>query len=114
MSFYGVKAALTKTDCQIINKECFEDVHGNKRCQLINLQSKACNSQDTTSWNAFFWVGVFMGQYGQFYWKTQILEFVGYLLWNDFIWNEQDKFEVPLQANLYPVESDTRKVCKIT
>ena len=40
-----------KTDCQMINKECSEDVHGNKRWQLINLQSEACNSQDT-----FFWV----------------------------------------------------------
>ena len=30
-----------KTDHQIINKECSEDVHGNKRWQLVNLQSKA-------------------------------------------------------------------------
>ena len=45
-----------KTDHQVIDKECFEDVHGNTRGQLINLQSKTCHSQDTASWNTFLWV----------------------------------------------------------
>ena len=45
-----------KTDSQVIDKECSEDVHGNMRGQLINLYSKACNSQDTTSWYSFFWI----------------------------------------------------------
>ena len=56
MSFYGVKGAPTKTDRQIIRKEYSEDAHGNKRWQLVNLQLEACNSQDTTSWDSFFWV----------------------------------------------------------
>ena len=56
MSFYGVKGAPTETDRQIIHKECSEDVRGNNRWQLVNLQSEACNSQDTTSWDSFFWV----------------------------------------------------------
>ena len=56
MSFYGVKGGPTKTDRQIIHKECSEDVRGNKRWLLVNLQSEACNSQDTTSWDSFFWV----------------------------------------------------------
>ena len=33
-----------------------QEVHGNERWQLINLQSKTCKSQDTTSWNTFFLV----------------------------------------------------------
>ena len=45
-------STVLKTDCQIINKECSED----ERWQLINVQSEACNSQDATSWNTFFWV----------------------------------------------------------
>ena len=57
MSFYGVKGAPTRTDRQIIHKECSEDVLVNKRWQLlVNLQSEACNGQDTTSWDSFFWV----------------------------------------------------------
>ena len=56
MSLYGVQRASSKTDCQVINKECFEDVLGNTRGQLINLQSKTCHSQDTASWNTFLWV----------------------------------------------------------
>ena len=36
--------------------KCFEDVPSNTRGQLINLQSKTCHSQDTTSWNTFLWV----------------------------------------------------------
>ena len=53
---YGVQRASPKTDRQVIDKECFEDVLGNTRGQLINLQSKTCHSQDTTSWNTFLWV----------------------------------------------------------
>ena len=56
MYLYGVQRASSKTDCQVINKECFEDVLGNTRGQLVNLQSKACHSQDTASWNTFLWV----------------------------------------------------------
>ena len=56
MSPYGVQRASSKTDCQVIDKECFEDVLGNTRGQLINLQSKTCHSQDTASWNTFLWV----------------------------------------------------------
>ena len=56
MPFYGVQRASSKTDCQVIDKECFEDVLGNTRGQLINLHSKTCHSQDTTSWNTFLWV----------------------------------------------------------
>ena len=56
MSLYGVQRASLKTDCQVIDKECFEDVLGNTRGQLINLQSKTCHSQDTASWNTFPWV----------------------------------------------------------
>ena len=56
MSFYGVQRASSKTDRQVIDKECFEDVLGNTRGQLVNLQSKACHSQDTASWNTFLWV----------------------------------------------------------
>ena len=56
MSLYGVQRASSKTDCQVIDKECFEDVLGNTRGQLINLQSKTCHSQDTASWNTFLWV----------------------------------------------------------
>ena len=48
---YGVQRASSKTDRQVIDKECFEDVLGNTRGQLINLQSKTCHSQDTASWN---------------------------------------------------------------
>ena len=33
-----------------------EDVLGNTRGQLINLQSKTCHSQDTASWDTFLWV----------------------------------------------------------
>ena len=33
-----------KQDCQVIDKECIEDVLGNTRGQLINLQSKTCHS----------------------------------------------------------------------
>ena len=36
--------------------KCFEDVLGNTRGQLINLQSKTCHSKDTASWNTFLWV----------------------------------------------------------
>ena len=53
---YGVQRASSKTDCQVIDKECFEDVLGNTRRQVINLQSKTCHSQDTASWNTFLWV----------------------------------------------------------
>ena len=53
MSLYGVQGAPKKTDCQVINKECSEDVHGNTRGQLINLQSKTCHSQDTFLWLEF-------------------------------------------------------------
>ena len=53
---YGVQGAPTTTDCQVINKECSEDVPGNTRGQLINLQSITCHSQDTTIWNTFLWV----------------------------------------------------------
>ena len=56
MSLYGVQRASSKTDCQVIDKEFFEDVLGNTRGQLVNLQSKACHSQDTASWNTFLWV----------------------------------------------------------
>ena len=56
MSLYGVQRASSKTDRQVIDKECFEDVLGNTRGQLINLQSKTCHSQDTASWNTFLWV----------------------------------------------------------
>ena len=56
LSLYGVQRAPTKTDCQVSNKECSEDVPGNTSGQLINLQSKTCHSQDTTSWNTFLWV----------------------------------------------------------
>ena len=56
MSLYGVQRASSKTDRQVIDKECFEDVLGNTRGQLVNLQSKACHSQDTASWNTFLWV----------------------------------------------------------
>ena len=55
MSLYGVQRASSKTDRQVIDKECFEDVIGNTRRQLINLQSKTCHSQDTASWNTFLW-----------------------------------------------------------
>ena len=40
MSLYGVQRASSKTDRQVIDKECFEDVLGNTRGQLINLQSR--------------------------------------------------------------------------
>ena len=56
MSLYGVQRASSKTDRQVIDKECFEDVLGNTRGQLIILQSKTCHSQDTASWNTFLWV----------------------------------------------------------
>ena len=56
MSFYGVNGVPMKTDHQIMNKECSEDVHRNKRWQHVNLQSEACHSQDTTSWDSFLWV----------------------------------------------------------
>ena len=56
MSLYGVQRASLKTDRQVITKECFENVLGNTRGQLINLQSKTCHSQDTASWNTFLWV----------------------------------------------------------
>ena len=56
MSLYGVQRVSSKTDRQVIDKECFEDVLGNTRGQLINLQSKTCHSQDTASWNTFLWV----------------------------------------------------------
>ena len=56
MSLYGVQRASSKTDRQVIDKECFEDVLGNTRGQLVNLQSKTCHSQDTASWNTFLWV----------------------------------------------------------
>ena len=42
---YGVQRASSKTDCQVIDKECFEDVLGNTRGQLINLQSKTCKKK---------------------------------------------------------------------
>ena len=53
---YGVQRASSKTDRQVIDKECFEDVLGNTRGQRINLQSKTCHSQDIASWNTFLWV----------------------------------------------------------
>ena len=56
MPLYGVQGASTETDRQVINKECCEDVFGNTRGQLINLQSKTCHSQDATSWDTFLWV----------------------------------------------------------
>ena len=56
MSLYGVQGASTETDRQVINKECSEDVFGNTRGQLINLQSKTCHNQDTISWDSFLWV----------------------------------------------------------
>ena len=56
MSLYGVQRASSKTDRQVIDKECFEDVLGNTRRQLINLQSKTFHSQDTASCNTFLWV----------------------------------------------------------
>ena len=56
MSLYGAQRASSKTDRQVIDKECFEDVIGHTRGQLINLQSKTCHSQDTASWNTFLWV----------------------------------------------------------
>ena len=56
MSLYGVQRAFSKTDRQVIDKECFEDVFGYTRGQFINLQSKTCHSQDTASWNTFLWV----------------------------------------------------------
>ena len=54
--FLWCQGAPTKTNRQIIHKDCSEDVLGNKRWQLVNLQSEACNSQDTTSWDSSFWV----------------------------------------------------------
>ena len=56
MFLYGVQRASSKTDRQVIDKECFEDVLGNTREQLMNLQSKTCHSKDTASWNTFLWV----------------------------------------------------------
>ena len=56
MSLYGIQRATSETDRQVIHKECFEDVLGNTRGQLINFQSKTCHSQDTASWNTFLWV----------------------------------------------------------
>ena len=56
MPLYGVQGASTETDRQVINKECSEDVFGNTRGQLINLQSKTCHSQDAASWDTFLWV----------------------------------------------------------
>ena len=56
MSLYGVQRASSKTDRQVIYKEWFEDVLGNTRGHLINLQSKTCDSQDTASCNTFLWV----------------------------------------------------------
>ena len=56
MPLYGVQRASSKTDRQVIDKECFENVLGNTKGQLINLQSKTCHSQDTASWNTFLWV----------------------------------------------------------
>ena len=56
MSLYGVQRVSSRTDRQVIDKECFEDVFGNTRGQLINLQSKTCHSQVTASWNTFLWV----------------------------------------------------------
>ena len=71
MSVYCVKGVPPKTDRQIINKECSQDVHGNNRWQLINLKSKACNRQDTTSWDSFFWVE-FIRVCSRFgFWDTQ-------------------------------------------
>ena len=37
MSFYGVQGAATKTDRQVINKQCSEDIPGDTRWQLIDL-----------------------------------------------------------------------------
>ena len=63
MSLYGVHGAPTKTDCQVIHEQCSEDVPGNTWWQLIDLQSKACHSKDTTSCNTFLWVD-FVSEYG--------------------------------------------------
>ena len=54
MSLYGVHGAATKTDFQVVNKECTEDVSGDTRWQLIDLQPKACNNQYTPGWDTFF------------------------------------------------------------
>ena len=53
---YGVQAAPTKTDCQVINEQCSEDVLCNTWGQLIDLQTEACHSKETISWNTFLWV----------------------------------------------------------
>ena len=37
MSLNGVQGAATKTDRQVINKECSEDIPGDTRWQLIHL-----------------------------------------------------------------------------
>ena len=48
----GVQGALTKTDRHVIKKSAVEMTLE----QLVNLYSKMCNSQDTTSWGTFLWV----------------------------------------------------------
>ena len=53
LSLYGVQGATTKTDRQVINKECSEDIPGDTRWQLVDLEPKTCNSQYTTSWDTF-------------------------------------------------------------
>ena len=63
MSLYSVQGAPAEADRQVVNKKCSEDVPGNTRGQLINLQSKTCHSQDATSWNTFLWV-VFIWECG--------------------------------------------------
>ena len=55
MSLYDVQEAPTKTDCQVIHEQCFEDVPGDAWGQLIDPQSVACHSKDTTGWNTSLW-----------------------------------------------------------
>ena len=63
MSLYGVQGAPTKTDCEVIHKQCSEDVPCNTWGQLIDLQTEACHSKNTTSWNIFLRVE-FVREYG--------------------------------------------------
>lgn len=56
MSLNGIKGSSSKTDRQVINKECSEDVLLNMRRQFINLQFKTGHSQDTTRWNSLLWI----------------------------------------------------------
>ena len=71
---YGVQVAPMKTDRNVVNQECPDDVPSDTRGQLINLQAKTCNSKDTNSWNTFPWVEFIRGGGFESDWNSVIPE----------------------------------------